>query len=395
MFILREGDVTADIAALDRAWSQSATFVFLPDRSAVSTPWIETALATLPPEFHTKHFALLTSGSTGEPKLVVGCRRRAEELTSVLLAAQDGRGVRQTAVTLPLTYCYAFVNQWLWARQHAKQLLLTPGFGQPDRLKAALHAAADAMLCLVPTQLALLSRHFASETFPGIIRVHFAGGRFPQEQLDVVRRFFPHAAVFNNYGCAEAMPRLTLRRAEEGDSASDIGVPLPGIELNRDDNGVIVFRSPYAAVAQVAADRFRAITSDMWVSTGDFGTLEANGHWHLTGRAQEVFKRHGEKITLPLLLSTVSAHWPGQATFYREIDAAGEEGHVLILAPQPSADQLRNVLRGFRAHHPRAQWPLRIEGVETLPSLPNGKIDRLALPGLSDKIVHWHQRISN
>src|ERR1035441_6572038 len=105
------------------------------------------------------------------------------------------------------------------------------------------------MICLVGAQVPLLAQYYEDHSFPGVIRVHFAGGRFPQERLDEVRRLFPQAAIFNNYGCAEAMPRLTLRRAEAATVAHHIGWPLPGVEMQSDEGSRVLFRSPYGAVA--------------------------------------------------------------------------------------------------------------------------------------------------
>ncbi|HEV7921434.1 MAG TPA: class I adenylate-forming enzyme family protein, partial [Thermoanaerobaculia bacterium] len=337
------------------------------------------------------HFALLTSGSTGRPRLVIGARPRAEELARLLHRVQDSAPVAETILALPLTYCYAFVNQWLWARVLGQRLVHTRGFSHADSLRAALRNAREAMICLVGIQVPLFAQ--GGESYPGVIRVHFAGGAFPQQQLEVMRRVFPNAEIFNNYGCAEAMPRLAVRRASDAEVASDIGLPLPGVELLTADNGELRFRSPYGAVAYVDSAGLHRITTDEWVPTGDLG-VEEGGRWLLTGRANEVFKRHGEKVTLPLLLETVSAAWTGPAGFYRERDAAGEEGHVLVLAPRPSDDDVHAILQSFRAQHPRALWPLRIESAERLPTLPNGKLDRASLAGLDSKTVHWRQRIA-
>src|SRR6185436_11426597 len=105
------------------------------------------------------------------------------------------------------------------------------------------------------------------------------------------------------------------------------------------------------------------------------------------------FKRHGEKISLASLLTTVLRHWQGGAAFYRETDSSGEEGHVLVLSPAPSEDQVRNVLKGFRAGHPRAAWPLRLESAPVMPLLSNGKVDVVGLPAVPGKTVHWYQRL--
>jgi acyl-CoA synthetase (AMP-forming)/AMP-acid ligase II len=259
-------------------------------------------------------------------------------------------------------------------------------------LRAALERADGAMLCLVGVQAAMLIRTFPDAAFDGVTRLHFAGGRFPQEQLPALARLFPRAQITNNYGCAEAMPRLTLRGAGESPDASDIGRPLPGIELRADDAGRLLFRSPYGAVAVHEGGSLRTIAPTDWIASGDLAEPAGEG-WRLLGRANEIFKRHGEKVSLPAVLDTVGTAWSGETGVYRATDRAGEDGYVLVLAPTADARQVRGILGALRARHPRAQWPLRIEVAPTLPRLHNGKLDQTALGRSEDRAVAWDQRI--
>ncbi len=391
MTVVRE--IPGDPSALDEAWSQERTFAFLPEKTEVAESWVADALAGLPPALATGHFALLTSGSTGHPKLVIGKRARAEALARTLHEVQDSASVQETLLTLPLSYCYAFVNQWLWAREHGRRLVATRGFGDPERLRGALDRAEDAMVCLVGAQLPLFERNFPDAVFPGVTRVHFAGGPFPQAELERLATRFPSATVFNNYGCAEAMPRLTCRRAEEAREATDVGRPLPGIEVRLGEQGELLFRSPFGAVAFFEEGGLRRLEPEAWIPSGDHAECTEAGTWRLLGRANQVFKRYGEKIALARLLDTVGSAWAGQAHFYKERDRMNEEGFCLLLTPAPAEEDVRAVLKAFRAAHPRTHWPLRVESVDELPVLPNGKTDLAALSSLANKTVHWKNRI--
>jgi fatty-acyl-CoA synthase len=390
--IILDNEINADPSLLDRAWGSVETFALVPEKSGSSLAWVGAALAKIPASHRVGHFVLLTSGSTGTPKLIIGRRERSEQLARVLHEVQKGEPVAETIVALPLTYSYAFVNQWLWSHIHGRKLTVTPGFRQADVLKQALQRAGDAMLCLVGIQVPLLEQNFGGDEFPGVIRVHFAGGRFPEEQLPIVRGIFPNAKIFNNYGCAEALPRLTFRAAEDAAEAANIGRPLAGVCLQTSDSGEIVFRSPYGAVGIVDEQGFHEISPEKWVGTGDMGCAGDDGMWRLTGRASEVFKRYGEKISLPRLLTTVLKNWDAQAAFYREADVRGEEGHVLVLAPHPGEPQVRTILKAFAAEYGRAHWPLRVESIAEMPLLSNGKVDSKGLAQLNDKQQHWHQR---
>jgi acyl-CoA synthetase (AMP-forming)/AMP-acid ligase II len=134
-------------------------------------------------------------------------------------------------------------------------------------------------------------------------------------------------------------------------------------------------------------------TPDEWVLSGDLGEPMDDGGWRLLGRANEVFKRYGEKISLPRLLTTVKSHWSGDAVFYQEVDPNGEQACVLVLSPEPDKQEVRQILMAFRNNHSRPHWPLRIESLEQMPLLPSGKIDTLALAEARGKQLHWRQRI--
>lgn len=393
MQILTDGQIQGDITALDRAWDAEETFAFVPQKGGVSSEWLESGLNALPTHLHRDHFVLLTSGSTGQPKLIVGEKRRADALARALHTAQESADIAQTVAVLPLTYCYAFVNQWRWARTMGRELIMGYSFSDPDALFQRLEQVTDGMLCLVGAQVPLLLQYDTGRTFPGIRRLHFAGGRFPQDKLDALHRFFPNAQIYNNYGCAEAMPRLTLRKAEDASLGANVGRPLPGVEMMTSEDDRLLFRSPYGCVAYVDAEGYHAVTSEDWVPTGDLARSQPDGSWELLGRSNEVFKRYGEKISVPAVLATVMDRWSGQGDTYRETDPSGEMGYVLVLAPPPEDTDVRGILQALRASHTRIHWPLRIESLDELPRLPNGKIDRMRLGHSDSRQVHWRQRL--
>ncbi len=390
--VLRESTLRHHLSLLDDAWDSGASCVLLPDKTAASDEWLADSIASIPEDLATGCFALLTSGSTGLPKIVIGTKSRAERLAGVIHDLQELEAVRQTITCLPITYSYAFVNQWVWSKTKGRPLIQTDGLARPEDLREALENARDAMICMVGAQVPVLSSFFSGQQFEGITCLNFAGGRFPQDHMPTLHTLFPNARVFNNYGCAEALPRLSIR-PELGDaSPANIGVPLPGVEFSSGNGDELLFRSRYRAIAIVEDKTFRRIEDADWIATGDVGQQQADGSWLLQGRRSEVFKRYGEKISLSSIHDVVERVWPGGIGFYREVDKHGEDGYAMVISPRPPADNVKLILSELRKRCSRPHWPLRLEGVDALPLLPSNKIDGVKLKEMKDKVFLWTQR---
>ena len=125
--------------------------------------------------------------------------------------------------------------------------------------------------------------------------------------------------------------------------------------------------------------------------SGDLAEREDDGTWRLLGRAGEVFKRHGEKVSTTQILETVGQTWTAEAATYSDSDRSGEPGYVLALAPMPDRAGVRTLLRALRDRHRRAQWPLRDRGARDASRLANGKVDATALASRKGPVL-WDQR---
>lgn len=397
--LVGDDEVAVSREGLTAAWRGDVSLLLAPARRGVTESWLREALDRVPPELARDHVALLTSGSTGAPRLVVGEKARAAALAGVMHEHQALHDVARTVTLLPLTYSYAFVNQWVWAEVHGRTLDVSPGLADVTATRELLRDGPDTMVCLVGPLFSLLARHIdAAEPLASVTRINFAGGPFPWHERDTLARIFPRARTFNNYGCAEAMPRLTITPLESLRGPGDLGHALPGIELSISGSegepsaaastGELRFRSKYGAVGMVEDGAWRAIAPDEWLSTQDVAALDADGRATLLGRRSEVYKRFGEKVSVAQQLAAVREVWPGQAAAMMERDPGGEPAHVLVLAPEPTDDEVRGVLKVFRARFPRAHWPLRVDSIAALPLLQSGKLDLAALAAAT-RHVRW------
>ena len=134
------------------------------------------------------------------------------------------------------------------------------------------------------------------------------------------------------------------------------------------------------------------LDDDEWVPSGDLGQLNSDGSWSLKGRHSELFKRHGEKISLLRITEDLLEALDGiRFVLYREIDAEAEEGYCMVLELSALGGEFKAALRMFRSKYPRSSWPIRIESVVSLPLLPSGKPDLAAVKQMDGKPVLWNQ----
>ncbi|WP_171132499.1 MULTISPECIES: class I adenylate-forming enzyme family protein [unclassified Ruegeria] len=383
---------------LSRMWQPGTpSFALLPHRFDQDSAWVEACVQALPETLRTDHVLLATSGSTGAPKLLVASRLRAEAI-AVEIGQMQGVAPGDTAImTLPLSYCFSFVNQWVLAQKQSLNRIFAR-LSDPDHFAKVLGESERGLLCLVAAQVPLLSA-LGEVSFHKIKTVAFAGSPFPWAQSHTLARLFPNARFFDNYGCAEAMPRLTIAdvtahvQADTTPPLGQLGTPLTRITLRSSDSGELQFQSPYAALGSVAPEGYTPFAPDGWIATGDRAEQDSSGHWQLLGRTSEVFKRHGEKISLLRLRETIETVWDQEFVLAPAKDRSGEPGVQLFLAGSADRAAARTILQRFRAAHPRAHWPLQIIRVDKLPRLSNSKIDLLALETLPDQEILWDQRV--
>lgn len=391
--IYSEAEILARPAALAEAWDAAPFVLVVPEPCSVSRPWLDGVVGQLPAHLRDGHFGVLTSGSTGVPKLVIGSKSRSRALAAELHRRQDLAPVGTALLALPLAYSYSLINQWLWSHVHERRFLVTRGLADPAALLVALDEADNSMLCLVGSQVPLLRRYVPSgRTFPRVIRLNFAGGPFPQKELPWIRETFPASQIYHNYGCTEAMPRLTIRPAESSQEAMVLGAPLSGIQLRVTAEGWLQFTSPYGALAIADDQGVRSFGEHEWIDTGDLAEARPDGSYFLLGRRSEVFKRHGEKVSLPALAAALGERWTGQIAFLLETAPDGETGHVAVLAPAPDQTELRLMLLSLRRRFRRPLWPIRLDSLPVMPTSANGKPDLQALRSLPRTIL-WKQII--
>jgi acyl-coenzyme A synthetase/AMP-(fatty) acid ligase len=335
--------------------------------------------------------AIPTSGSTGQPKMVATSWDRIENGLCAVTASQGLEQLASTGLLLPPHYSFALVNQVLWSVWKGAELVITPGLASPgDALKLIKERRVE-MVCMVGGQLrALLKLGFGAERFnmPDVKVINFAGGPFPADCFAGIRLLFPNARINNNYGCTEAFPRLTMRRVlDAAEPIGDVGLPIKGIELqirteegllaSGGELGAIYARGPSSALGILtAAGELEPFSAEGWFATGDRGLLQTNGHLQVCGRADQIIKVGGERISL-LKIEEVLRRLAGieDAIVVGERDVNGEQWAMACVLTEQAPGQIA-LRRHLSCCLPMAGWPRKVYSERAWPMLSNGKPDR-------------------
>lgn len=251
-----------------------------------------------------------TSGSTGRPKgVMLSHRNLVSNMRSIVgylsLCAED-----RMLVVLPFHYIYG--RSLLYTHfLSGGSIVIDNRFAFPVAVLKTMEEQRVTCFAGVPSTFSILLRKtdVAKRKFPHLRLITQAGGPMaPALQKEVVEAFRP-AKLCVMYGSTEAAPRLTyldpdLLLAKWG----SIGRAIPGVEvIIADEHGR---RLPRGTVGEVAArgpnimlgywkdpEGTAAVLRNGYYFTGDLGYEDEDGCIFLTGRARDIIKAGGNRVS--------------------------------------------------------------------------------------------------
>jgi long-chain acyl-CoA synthetase len=253
---------------------------------------------------------IYTSGSTGEPK---GVMLSHLNLTSNTQSIVEYLGLRESdrmMVVLPFYYIYG--RSLLYSHfLSGGSLVIDNRFAFPVTVLNSMRDLEVTAFAGVPSTFSILlnKSDLRTRTFPGLRFVTQAGGGMaPALQKEVAEVFRP-AQLFVMYGSTEASPRLTyVEPTVLPGKWGSIGRAIPNVEvIVADEHGN---RLAPGVQGEIAA-RGSNIMMGYWKSpgataevlrngyyyTGDLGYEDQDGYIFLTGRARDIIKAGGNRVS--------------------------------------------------------------------------------------------------
>ena len=339
--------------------------------------------------------ALFTSGSTGEPKVVLHSHR-ALSYKAITLVTAHGLTAADTVLTpAPLSHVSGLLSGVLIPAAAGMRVTLMERW-DPERAIDLVQRDRVTFMAGPPTFFSSMAgaTNFSSRATESM-RLLSCGAMTVSPAFVAATADAFDASVKRTYGSTEA-PNVTTStwddppvRARETDGRAVGSVelrvldPETGRQVAAGEAGELVLRGPelfcgYADPAQTTAALTRG-----WYRTGDLATVDDDGWLTIIGRLRELIIRGGENIVPAEVERVLEAH-PAivQAVVVGYPDERlGQRVAACVIARAPfdvQACQDWFSARGVA----RFKTPERVVMVDALPLLGLGKPDRLGVAAL-------------
>ncbi len=352
---------------------------------ANATPVLDFAAVGL----DTVNTLLYTSGTTGQPKGVIGNWRMT---TVMLLQASISGGLGADCVTLTAApqFHTAGLNSFATALIHLGGTLVVMAVWEPGE---ALRLLADPALGVthtlgVPTQFLLMTRHptFGSLSF-STVRMAAVGGAPPTPTL--MDTCAAHGLPLTpGYGMTECFGVTQISAAVARRKPGAVGWPALYTELRvADETGRVL---PAGEVGEIQirsagvtpgywnqAEATAAAFMNGWYRTGDLGYFDDEGLMYVVDRKKDMFISGGENV-YPVEVENVISSFPEVlqvACIGVPHDTWGEVGAAyLTLRSGFTADAAETFAARCREQLAAFKVPKRFHVVEQLPMSAQGKV---------------------
>ena len=362
-------------------------------------------------------YIIYTSGSTGRPKGVEGTHRATVNRFEWMwrnYPFHDGEvACQKTSI--------GFVDS-IWEifgplLQGTCVVVIPDALLEPERLVGALGKHRITRIVLVPSLLRVLLEQVSGlqEKLPDLTLWISSGEALP---LDLAKRFretFPKAKLLNLYGSSEVAADVTCEEVKDLEQLSSvpIGRPIANVQIYVLDcylravpigaRGEIYvggeclargyYQRPELTAERFIANPFGSGQSTRLYKTGDLGRLMGDGRLEYLGRVDNQVKIRGIRIELGEIESILNEHplvkEAAVSIWEKNPQSALLVGYVVASETTvPGTTELRQYLK---SRVPDYMIPSVFVVLKALPLLPNGKVNRTALPPVQpDQIAAQH-----
>nr|WP_179273345.1 non-ribosomal peptide synthetase [Rhodococcus sp. 02-925g] len=396
--------VIADLAGSSRHSAVlSETVVAVDDplvRARLDTSDTAVVVAS-PPSPSDAAYVIFTSGTTGRPKGVMVSHRaivnRLQWMRDDYALTPSDRVLQKTPAVFDVSVWEFFLPFVIGA---SLIIARDQGHKDPGYLVDVIERHSITVAHFVPAMLqAFLDATPEVARLSSMRRVFFSGEALPAKAAEAAATLFAAAELHNLYGPTEAAVDVTAQQVDSPQSIDNAAVPIgrpvantvvrvldswlrpiPDGVVGELYLGGVQLADGYIGRPDLTASRFVASPAgERLYRTGDLVRWNASGVLEYLGRTDDQVKIRGFRIELDEIRVVLERHASVSAAVVLAVDhPAG--GHFLAAyhtGDAVDADELRQFVA---AALPDYMVPTVFLPLDSLPTTPNGKLDRRALP---------------
>lgn len=324
-------------------------------------------------------YIITTSGSTGEPKIILGSHAGL----SHFIIWQKNHYFQQDKYRVAQTTNCAFdvIYREILTTLIAGSTLVIPEidlkYQSGEKMYEWLIANRIDVLYMVPSICDFWLSTIAAkkDTIP-IAKVFFAGEKLQKTTIKKLQQYFDIETIANFYGPSETTLAkfyydIDIANIDEFDIIA-VGKPLPDTQAVLDEEGQILINTKYPSLGYLSGDSFIWRDGKKYYPTGDIGEIK-NNLLFVYGRMDDQVKVNGVRVHL----NDINTHIQNIAGVVESIVLQDDKHKIVAfytgLAEQSFVyNELNKVLY-------QQIMPSAIYHVQNMPRTVSAKIDRRAL----------------
>lgn len=349
-------------------------------------------------------YIMFTSGSTGFPK---GAVISHANLINFIQWGQAEYGITKDDILTnanPIYFDNSVFDFYISLFSGAQLAPFTNDVTRdPFLLVKAVAAAGCTTWFSVPSLLVYLitTKALAANSLPNIKRFIFGGEGFPKPRLKKLYEMYgATAGIYNVYGptectCICSSYKISETDFEDMNNLAPLGFLAPNFDyilINTDTTGTfgeLCLRGPNVSAGYYNDAERTKISfiqnphnphyNEIIYCTGDLVQVDANGHLHFKGRADNQVKHMGYRIELEeieAMLNTLT-YVNESAVIYDRINES--LGQIIAFVAATDTTDATTVANDIKKLVPEYMVPRKIYILPALPKNQNGKTDKTVL----------------
>jgi len=342
---------------------------------------------------------IYTSGSTGEPKGVMSTHHNVISAARSIIQYIGNNEDDVIIDVLPLSFDYG-LYQVIMSVMFGGTVVIEKSFMYLHAVLQRLATEKVTGFPIVPTVAALLLRLENPDDydFSSIRYLTNTGAALPIHHIKRLRKLLPHVTIFSMFGLTECKRVCYLPPERIDDKPGSVGHAMPNCETSVVDGegkpvpagetGELVVRgsnvmqgywnSPEQTAKTYQPGRWAA---DRRMRSGDRVKMDEEGFLYFLGRADDMIKSKGERISPREIEDIVVTHEAvSEAAVIGVPDEVLGQAVKLFAVPLPGRELTEtDLLRHCKGNMEPFMVPTIVVIAEDLPRTANGKIDKKSL----------------